>query len=68
MFTVTLPTAYLLSNLGIAMRQKTMAFPFFISSFLYLVSSKNKYFINKKEQELDSIKIVNPKMSINTIK
>lgn len=60
MLTVTLPSAYLLSNLGIAMRQKTMAFPFFLSLFLYLVNSKNK--INEKYRiiQLTSLSKIKP--------
>lgn len=46
MMTISLPSAYLLSNLGIAMRQKTMAFPFFLSLYFYLVSTHEK--INNK--------------------
>ena len=60
MITVSMPSAYLLSNLGIAMRQKTMAFPFFLSLFLYLVNSKNK--INEKYRiiQLTSLSTIKP--------
>jgi hypothetical protein len=60
MITVSMPSAYLLSNLGIAMRQKTMAFPFFLSLFLYLVNSKNK--INEKYRiiQLTSLSKIKP--------
>ncbi len=56
--TVTLPSAYLLSNLGIAMRQKTMAFPFFICLFLYLVKSKNKIYEKYNSVQLASLSII----------
>jgi hypothetical protein len=55
MMTVTLPSAYLLSNLGIAMRQKTMAFPFFLSLFFYLVNSKNKIYCHYDKIQFKTI-------------
>lgn len=58
MMTVTLPSAYLLSNLGIAMRQKTMAFPFFLSLFLYLVSSKNKIYAKYQTNQLAAFPVL----------
>jgi hypothetical protein len=38
---ISISSSYLLSNLGIAMRQKTMTFPFFICLYLYLNNLKN---------------------------
>jgi hypothetical protein len=56
MMTISLPSAYLLSNLGIAMRQKTMAFPFFLSLYFYLVSTQEKTNYNLYQNQLLSQK------------
>jgi hypothetical protein len=39
---VSMPSAYLLTNLGIAVRQKTMVFPFLLIMMFYLISFNHK--------------------------
>lgn len=63
MMTVSIPSAYLLSNLGIAMRQKTMAFPFFLSLFLYLVNEKNKIYQKYRNIQLATVPVIKTKFN-----
>ena len=56
MLTISIPSAYLISNLGIAMRQKTMAFPFFLCLYFYLLSTKEKLLLEfYQKQQLSNI-------------
>lgn len=47
-FTLSIPSAYILINLGIAVRQKTMVFPFLIIVFFILYNSYGNYAYAKK--------------------
>lgn len=47
-FTLSIPSAYILINLGIAVRQKTMVFPFIIIVFFILMNSYKSNLANAK--------------------